>query len=108
MATKTSAKLLIVDDRPDEVSPLARALKARRRRMKAEVRKPEEVTLDDLIDADLVLVDLDLEDWNGRRSSEAVALRPSDGLALLRYSAANWPIRVVFLLPASPFSRHTS
>jgi len=82
MATKTSAKLLIVDDRPDEVSPLARALKARRRRMKAEVRKPEEVTLDDLIDADLVLVDLDLEDWNGRRSSEAVALRPSDGLAL--------------------------
>jgi len=80
MATSLSLHVLIVDDRPDDVNSLARAL--RHRRIKAEVREPEEVTLDDLIDADLVLVDLDLETWNRNRSSEPVALRASDGLAL--------------------------
>ncbi len=80
MTNKTSTHVLIVDDRPDEVLSLARALKARH--VRAEVREPEEVTLDDLIEADLVLVDLDLEEWSAKRSSDPIALRPTDGLAL--------------------------
>ncbi len=80
MATKTPTKVLIVDDRLDEVAPITRALKARR--VIAEVREPEEVTLDDLTDADLVLVDLDLEAWTEKRSSEPISFRPPDGLAL--------------------------
>jgi hypothetical protein len=80
MARKNSTKLLIVDDQLDEVASLARALKSRR--VKAEVRDPEEVTIVDLIEADLVLVDLDLEAWTKTRSSDPIALRPPDGLAL--------------------------
>jgi hypothetical protein len=75
-----TVKVLIVDDRPDEVSALVRALKARK--LKADVREPEEVELHDLQGANLVLVDLDLKHWNGNLSSAPIAIRPSDGLAL--------------------------
>jgi hypothetical protein len=80
MSTETCPKVLIIDDRPGEGAIRASALK--RHRLQAEFREPEEVTLDDLTDADLVLVDFDLEDWKKTSSSAPIALRPSDGLAL--------------------------
>ena len=50
-------------------------------RVRTSIREPEDVKLDDLADSDLVLVDLDLQDWPNKPDSAPIAIRPPDGLA---------------------------
>ena len=60
MGNKSQSRVLFIDDRPREVAAIATELKCRR--MAAIVLELQEVTVEDLVDADLVLVDLDLAD----------------------------------------------
>lgn len=77
MTPDNRPRILIVDDRPEEAFPLARALDGL-----AEVLNPDEVTVEALRDADVVLVDYDLSDWDGAISDGRPARHPADGLAL--------------------------
>jgi CheY-like chemotaxis protein len=72
------AQILIVDDDPDTMSTLARDRGATTIR----VRHPEDVAIEDLQTADLVLVDYRLENWPGRDELTQISLKPLDGLAL--------------------------
>lgn len=71
--------VLIVDDNPDELRPLENDL---RRQVNVETVDPTEVTQQKLSAADLVLVDLILEDWIARGTPAPLANRPRDGLAV--------------------------
>jgi CheY-like chemotaxis protein len=71
--------VLIVDDNPDELRPLENDL---RRQVNVETVDPAEVTQQKLSAADLVLVDLILEDWIARGTPGPLANRPRDGLAV--------------------------
>jgi hypothetical protein len=52
-------------------------------------RAPNDVTFDDLKMANLVLVDLKLDDWPERDRLQTPALRPNDGLALIATLKSN-------------------
>jgi hypothetical protein len=80
MSIKSQSRVLIVDDRPDLVGPVGNALKALH--VRVVVCTPEDVSVDDLRRADLVLVDLDLEDWLSGVTPGPISRRPPDGLAL--------------------------
>lgn len=75
------AQILIIDDKPDEVTLTAQLNLARG--MTAKTLHPEDVKLADLGDADLVLVDFQLEenDWPERQNAP-ISRQPKDGLAL--------------------------
>jgi len=74
------AQVLIVDDQWEE----QRALQLALRSLKVEARSvhPHDVTQELIAAADLVLVDLRLEDWQQRDVVPSLALRPLNGLAL--------------------------
>lgn len=75
------AKILIVDDRPDE--DVLTAHFNQLEHVSARVLHPEDVTVSDLSAADLVLVDyqLDAETWPEMQQG-SIARQPRDGLAL--------------------------
>ena len=74
------ARVLIVDDKPDEV---VLGIELSSTGVNSTVLHPEDVETQDLVQADLVLVDFQLEDhlWPHRQSGP-VGRQPRDGLAL--------------------------
>jgi hypothetical protein len=79
METDPRPTVLIIDDEPDNQRALQLALD---KTVNCIVFHPEDVTLDDLLRADLVLVDLIIDDWGEREAIKSIALRPLDGVAL--------------------------
>jgi hypothetical protein len=53
-----------------------------RERAHSPVRHPQQLTMDDLVGADLVLVDYRLERWAEREAAGSMSLQPMNGLAL--------------------------
>ncbi len=80
MAVKKSPSVLIVDDKVEEVRGLEVLL--RRTTLLVESTHPHDITASQLRDADLVLVDLALDEWPGRDEASSLALKPLDGLAV--------------------------
>jgi hypothetical protein len=79
--TDRQPNVLLIDDQPD----LVRRLEANiADAVAVAVHSPDEVTEDDVNNADLVLVDFSLDHWR-ERSDETlpIAARPQDGLALV-------------------------
>jgi hypothetical protein len=75
------ADILIIDDKPDEVTLTAQLIQTPR--VSAKALHPEDVEVVDLSAADLVLVDYQLDDDNWpERQDGGVARHPRDGLAL--------------------------
>ncbi len=75
------AEILIIDDKPDQVT--LTALLIQTRGIVAKVLHPEEVDVSDVSSADLVLVDYQLDDENwAKRQEGPIARQPKDGLAL--------------------------
>lgn len=72
--------ILIIDDQ-DEQSALAQHLGSKGL-VSAKLLHPSDVVLDDLLAADLVLVDYRLENWPERDALNQLSLMPPDGLAL--------------------------
>ena len=79
MGQATRPTVLIVDDNPDQLRPLENDLRSQ---VNVETVDPAEVTQQNLSAADLVLVDLILDDWIARGAPAPLANRPRDGLAL--------------------------
>src|SRR5438876_3584797 len=78
-------RILLIDDQPGGLSGLAQIISvaSRGKRMAfAHAVHPRDVTDTYLREADLVLVDLKLEDWP-ERDHLPISLQPSDGLALV-------------------------
>lgn len=71
--------ILFVDDNPDDVSRFSESLAGR---ATAKVVHPEDVALDDLVSASLVLVDSRLENWPQRDNLNEISLKPLNGKAL--------------------------
>lgn len=80
MAAEKKPRILILDDHEDEV--VLKKLKRAHHRAKVTVLHPQEVELEDLLEANLVLVDYQLDNWPERDEASSVSLRPRDGLAL--------------------------
>jgi hypothetical protein len=79
MAPPSKPTILIVDDEPDLQRPLLLLL-----RESAEARSvhPDEITEDQLVVSDLVLVDFVLQNWPARENTSSIGLKPLDGRAL--------------------------
>jgi hypothetical protein len=75
------ATVLLIDDSPDHLGPLQTLL--RDHGIAAPARHPQDITLDDLLSAHLILVDLRLEDWQERDAAGAIALQPLNGVGLI-------------------------
>lgn len=71
-------QILVVDDHPDDERGKVSAWQ----NVQVHVRHPQEVELLDLRDADLVAIDLKLDDWPQREAVEAISMRPLNGLVL--------------------------
>lgn len=71
-----------VDDDPDQLNSW-RLLVARRGRIDLEVHHPNAIRMEHLERAELVLVDFALERWPERDRLDSIALKPSNGIALL-------------------------
>ncbi len=80
MADNELPHVLIIDDREGQ-GAFRNELQVKELAT-AEVRHPQEVEHEDLVKAQLVLVDYQLDNWPERDGLEAVALKPIDGLAL--------------------------
>jgi CheY-like chemotaxis protein len=78
--TSQEIDVLVVDDRPEEAELLEVALS---RIADVAVKHPSEVSGDDIIDVDLILVDYTLEEWPSRDLVEELTQRPADGLAVI-------------------------
>ncbi len=76
-----TSNILILDDRTDEHSSIKLQLE-QSDHIRVKVLHPQEVTVEDLLTAHLVLVDYQLEAWQERNSLDAISLKPPDGLAL--------------------------
>jgi len=72
--------ILFVDDDPEDVSRFVDSLA--REGAEAKALHPQDLTLDDLASASLVLVDSRLEDWPERDALTQIALKPINGKAL--------------------------
>jgi len=72
--------ILIIDDQ-EEQSALAQHLGSTGL-VSAKLLHPNDVTLDDLLSVDLVLVDYRLDDWPERDAISQLSLSPPDGLAV--------------------------
>ncbi|MDB5356419.1 MAG: hypothetical protein JWN24_2872 [Phycisphaerales bacterium] len=80
MSTVSLPHVLIVDDRDDQTAFKSELVA--KNLASVTVRHPQEVDKGDLIRAELVLVDYQIDHWEQRDELEALALKPSDGLAL--------------------------
>ncbi len=79
MSEAARPRVLIIDDRADsERSSLVNWEES----VEVTVLHPQDVALDDLVEADAVLVDYRLDHWSERDSLETLSLKPMDGLAL--------------------------
>jgi hypothetical protein len=81
--------ILFVDDNPDDVTRFVESLAGR---IEAKAVHPQDVTINDLASASLVLVDSRLDNWPERDALGQVALKPINGKALaavLRAHAEN-------------------
>ncbi len=74
-------RVLIVDDKEEELSGLKIELESAHKAI-VDVRWPDDVETADLIGADLVLVDYDLERWVTQDAVSIISKQPPDGLAL--------------------------
>jgi hypothetical protein len=80
MMARRTPVILIIDDM-DEARALRIDLEARKL-AQVRHRHPQDVELEDLKRADLVLVDYELKEWRERDALDRVSLQPVDGLAL--------------------------
>ena len=71
--------ILFVDDNPDDVTRFVDSLTGR---AEANAVHPQDVTIDDLATASLVLVDSRLDNWPERDALGQIALKPANGKAL--------------------------
>jgi hypothetical protein len=74
--------VVLIDDEPELTAASLAAELNKRRRVRAEVYSPGEITHELLAKASLVLVDYQLEVWPGRAQQKELALMPINGLAL--------------------------
>jgi hypothetical protein len=81
MDKSETSEILIIDDQTDEHTSIKLYLEESSH-IKVKVLHPQEVTVEDLLTAHLVLVDYQLETWQERDNLDALSLKPSDGLAL--------------------------
>jgi hypothetical protein len=72
--------VLFVDDEPDEVGRYVDSLE--NNLVSAKAVHPQDVTLTDLREASLVLVDSRLDNWPDRDALGNIALQPANGMAL--------------------------
>ncbi len=79
MRQKIVPSILLVDDKPDSQGARRHELEANAR---VKVLHPNELEIKDLIAADLVLVDFQLDDWPERDRISQISMCPSNGLAL--------------------------
>ncbi len=79
MTTPNRPAVLVVDDHADDERP---RLQAWKESINVTLRHPSDVEENDLLGADLVVVDYQLDAWAERDSIGSVSLRPLDGLAL--------------------------
>jgi len=78
MARK-QAHIVLIDDYPDTQSARQRELEAHAR---VSVFHPSEIGIRDILSADLILVDYQIDNWKDREEIKSISLRPRDGLAL--------------------------
>lgn len=82
--------VLVIDDRPAEAELLKISLSGT---ADVQVKHPSGVVIDDVSQADLILVDYTLEEWPSRDLAEELTQQPADGLAVISilesYSAAS-------------------
>jgi hypothetical protein len=71
--------IVFVDDRPDDVTRFVESLAGR---AECKAVHPQDLTIEDLASASLVLIDSRLEDWPERDALPQIALKPLDGKAL--------------------------
>ena len=71
--------MLVIDDEPDKQRGFELEL---RPYVAVDVVHPEEVGRSHLADADLVLIDFRLKEWQARDAQSSLALQPATGLAL--------------------------
>jgi hypothetical protein len=80
MSRNTIPKILVIDDRETDFAS-KQYLKSKKL-ARINTLHPSDVDLRDLLDANLVLVDFQLDSWPDRDKLEWLALKPADGLAL--------------------------
>ncbi|SEU24618.1 hypothetical protein [Stigmatella erecta] len=78
----TKPFILHVDDEPDDLRGWIDEVRSQSR-VQIEVCHPDDVTEQNLRNASLVLVDFKIERWERRENAGVLALKPSNGLALL-------------------------
>src|SRR5713101_6175180 len=71
--------ILVVDDQPDSLETLRLVIS----RTRVRVRGPWDISDSDLQDADLIVVDLNLTEWDERRGTGVLGTWSEDGLALI-------------------------
>jgi hypothetical protein len=88
------ARILLIDDHPEQLELLARSFGGL-------VRRPDDVDEEELSNVDLFVVDFVLNDWPGRDRADNPLLQPLDGRALvevIRSHAGNATRPVGFVL----------
>jgi len=83
MTTHTTRPLILhVDDVPDDLRTWRDEVNAAGN-VQLEVRHPNDVSAQDLVDARAVLVDVKLDSWPERDNLTTLSLKPANGLALI-------------------------
>ena len=75
-------QILIVDDEADIQRAVFYDAKFVNDDISVDVTHPEDLTEEQLLAADVVLVDFELKTWDSRDATPSMALRPIDGIAL--------------------------
>ncbi len=79
-ATRTKPFILVIDDEPDDLrNDIELGLEDR---AAFDLKHPRDVGMDDLEEADLVLVDYLLDNWPELRDQKCIGMQPLTGLAL--------------------------
>jgi hypothetical protein len=79
MPDKKVPRILFVDDNPEAQSARQRELE---RYARVKLLHPDEVESRDLLSANLVLVDYQIEEWSQRDEVSTLCMKPQNGLAL--------------------------